>query len=96
MSVGALGEVIPALQELEHALVTIPDLRGGKKTRKEIKWEMKGSHEVGWREVSGRREERKRKARERTPKPFKKTAREGTEVHWKGTARVRTQGPKDF
>ena len=28
MSVGAQREEIPALQELEHALVTIPDPRG--------------------------------------------------------------------
>ena len=35
MSVGALEEAIPALQELKHALVTIPDPREGTKTRKE-------------------------------------------------------------
>ena len=89
------SDEIQALQELEHALVTIPDPRGGKKTRKAIKWEMKGSLEAEWRQVSSRREERRKTARERTQKSFKKTAREGIPVHQKETARVRTQGHLD-
>ena len=37
MSVGALREEFSALQEMEHELVTIPDPRKGKKTRKSDK-----------------------------------------------------------
>ena len=90
LSVGALGEETPALQEMGHALVTLPGPRGGKMTRNEIKWEMKRSREEGWRE--GERKEGKT-GRERTKKPFKKTAREGTPIPKTGAARVRTQGP---
>ena len=56
LSVEALGEETPALQGVGHALVTFPDPRGVKNTRKVIKWEMKGSHEEGWGEGSDRRE----------------------------------------
>ena len=38
LSVVALGEEIPARQEMEHALVTVPDPRGEKETRRTIKW----------------------------------------------------------
>ena len=70
MLVGALEEAIPALQELEHALVTIPDPREGKKTRKEIKREMKGSREAGWREVSGGERKEEKNSQGKDPKTF--------------------------
>ena len=55
--------------------MTFPDPRGGKKTRKVIKWEMKRSREEGWREFSAGREKRGKK--QPGKKTFlKKTARE--------------------
>ena len=85
MSVGALGEDIPALQELEHALVKDKegDKMGGEGSR-----ERQGGEKF----QVGERKEGKT-ARDRKRKPLKKTAVEGTPVHQKETARVRTQGP---
>ena len=55
------------------------------KTKKAIKWEMKGSREAGWREASGRREERRKKSQGKDPK----TSQENRQ----GRDPVRTQGP---
>ena len=68
------SDEIQALQELEHALVTIPDPRGGKKTRNAIKWEMKGSLGAGWRQVSSRQEERRKNSQGKDPKTFQENS----------------------
>ena len=46
----------------------------GMKTEKAIKWEMKGSREAGWREASGRREERRKNGQGKEPKAFQENS----------------------
>ena len=41
LSVGAWVEEIPARQEMEHALLTVPDHREGRETKRTIKWVMR-------------------------------------------------------
>ena len=71
-----------------------------KKVKESDKWEMKGSREAGWREVSGRREKRRKNSQGKDPRTFEenspgkdpRTFEENIE-HLKQTASERTREP---
>ena len=64
---GSLGGGNPSTPRMGARARDISRSPRGKKTKKAIKWEMKGPCEVGRREASGRREERRKKQSKKGP-----------------------------
>ena len=89
LSVEVFGEEIPAHQEMVHALVTVPDPRGEKETRRTMKWEMRGSREVRWREGSCWQEGKSRHSQGKDPRTFEGHSKE------KGPTTFQERGHKE-